>query len=182
VTYKHISVVLKFWTVQQASPGWAIRFCKRHPELLQRCPALDTALPSPLLQKVEKFRYEVQQIVRESSLSLDCVGNMDELYLSFSALMSGRSILEAVKLVADCLHTFIHIITYHFYLHQSFPFLFSCSVGYPFPDSGDCNFRFCHVNSHCFMLRQITWVLEPIFERDATLIYQKVTYLSKRCR
>jgi hypothetical protein len=101
--YKYSAVVLKLRTVQQASPGWAIRFCKRHPELLQCIPTLDTALPGPLLQKVEKFRCEVQQTVRDNSLSLDCIGNMDELYLSFSALVSGRIILEAVKLAADCL-------------------------------------------------------------------------------
>ncbi|XP_021926468.1 uncharacterized protein LOC110833118 isoform X2 [Zootermopsis nevadensis] len=75
----------------KASPGWAIRFCKRHPELLQHSPSLDTALPGPLLQKVEMFRCELQKIVRDNSLSLDCVGNMDEVYLSFSALVSGSS-------------------------------------------------------------------------------------------
>lgn len=75
----------------KASPGWAIRFCKRHPELLQHTPALDTTLPGPLLQKVQKFRSEVQQIIRDRGLVLGCVGNMDELYLSFSALVSGSS-------------------------------------------------------------------------------------------
>ncbi|KAJ4439802.1 hypothetical protein ANN_07930 [Periplaneta americana] len=74
-----------------ASPGWAIRFCKRHPELLQQSPVLDTALPTPLLRKVETFRSEVQRTVRDGKLALSHVGNMDELYLNFSALVSGST-------------------------------------------------------------------------------------------
>jgi hypothetical protein len=85
------------WIMQQASPGWAIRFCKRHPELLQHSPTLDTALPGSLLQKVEKFRFDVQQTIQDMNLTLGCVGNMDELYLSFSTLVSGRIIMEAKK-------------------------------------------------------------------------------------
>lgn len=83
--------------MQQASSGWAIRFCKRHPELLQHSPTLDTVLPGLLLQKVEKFRSDVQHIIQDMNLALGCVGNMDELYLSFSTLVSGRIIMEAKK-------------------------------------------------------------------------------------
>ncbi|PNF42992.1 hypothetical protein B7P43_G09562 [Cryptotermes secundus] len=75
----------------KASSGWAIRFCKRHPELLQHSPTLDTVLPGLLLQKVEKFRSDVQQTIQDMNLTLGCVGNMDELYLSFSTLVSGSS-------------------------------------------------------------------------------------------
>lgn len=75
----------------KASHGWAIRFCKRHPELLQQNPMLDTTLPSPLLKKVDNFRTEVQQIIRDKNLALGCIGNMDELCLNFSVLMSGSS-------------------------------------------------------------------------------------------
>jgi hypothetical protein len=39
----------------------------------------------------------VQQIIRDRGLVLDCVGNMDELYLSFSALASGGIIMVAKK-------------------------------------------------------------------------------------
>jgi hypothetical protein len=59
-------------------------------------------LPGPLIQKVEKFRYEVQQTVRNSNLALGCVGNMDELYLSFSALVSGIMIIHPMKYAAHC--------------------------------------------------------------------------------
>lgn len=94
----------------QASPGWAIRFCKRHPELLQHIPTLDTTLPGPLLQKVQKFRSEMQQIIRDRGLVLGCVGNMDELYLSFSALVSGRIIMVAKKHETDIIMIVIIII------------------------------------------------------------------------
>jgi hypothetical protein len=58
-------------------------------------------LPATLLQKVQKFRSEVQQIIRDRSLVVGCVGNMDELYLSFSALVSGRIIMLAKKHETD---------------------------------------------------------------------------------
>lgn len=98
----------------QASPGWAIRFCKRHPELLQDTPTLDTTLPGPLLQKVQKFRSEVQQIIQDRGLVLGCVGNMDELYLSFSALVSGRIIMVAKKYESDI----IMIVIIHIYMES----------------------------------------------------------------
>lgn len=39
----------------------------------------------------------MQQIIQDRGLVLGCVGNMDELYLSFSALVSGRIIMVAMK-------------------------------------------------------------------------------------
>jgi hypothetical protein len=67
-------------------------------------------LPGPLLQKVQKFRFEVQQIIQDRGLALGCVGNMDELYLSFSALVSGRIVMEAKKHATDI----IMIVVIHF--------------------------------------------------------------------
>jgi hypothetical protein len=105
---------MKFWIMQQASPGWAIRFCKRHPELLQHSPTLDTALPGSLLQKVANFRCDVQQTIQDKNLTLGCVGNMDELYLSFSTLVSGRKIMEAKKRMQFV--NIIIIVIFHFYI------------------------------------------------------------------
>jgi len=163
---------MKFCTLWQASPGWAIRFCKRHPELLQHIPTLDTTLPGPLLQKVQKFRSEVQQIIRDRGLVLGCVGNMDELYLSFSALASGGIIMVAKKHETDIIImiVIIHICmqscgkaiyTFFWYL---FPFsssvfplsLFSFSFCYSFPSAieTECNqfFSFYFMRILLFLL------------------------------
>jgi hypothetical protein len=117
-------VTVKFWIMQQASPGWAIRFCKRHPELLQRSPTLDTVLPGCLLQKVEKFRCDVQQTVQDMNLTLGCVGNMDELYLSFSTLVSGRRMMKAER----SMHFVIIIIIVIIYFYMSSLFKASYAV------------------------------------------------------
>nr|CAD7434292.1 unnamed protein product [Timema monikensis] len=73
----------------KASPGWALRFCKRHPELLRHRPTLETELPSELLHKVELFRFNVQKLIREKAIPLAAVGNMDELHLNFTISLPG---------------------------------------------------------------------------------------------
>nr|CAD7442823.1 unnamed protein product [Timema bartmani] len=73
----------------KASPGWALRFCKRHPKLLRHRPTLETELPSDLLHKVELFRFTVQKLIREKAISLAAVGNMDELHLNFTISLPG---------------------------------------------------------------------------------------------
>ncbi|KAK7790606.1 hypothetical protein R5R35_005162 [Gryllus longicercus] len=81
------------WRTQRpdfkASPGWAIRFCKRHPKLLQTVPSVTTPLPEPLRPSVTQFRTSLRDLVRTNALSPDAIGNMDELPLGFSAPLAG---------------------------------------------------------------------------------------------
>nr|CAD7267496.1 unnamed protein product [Timema shepardi] len=74
----------------KASPGWALRFCKRHPKLLRHRPTLETELPSELLHKVELFRLTVQKLISEKAIPLAAVGNMDELHLNFTISLPVR--------------------------------------------------------------------------------------------
>ncbi|PSN36447.1 hypothetical protein C0J52_18052 [Blattella germanica] len=91
----------------KASRGWAIRFCKRYPELLQQSPLLDTSLPAQLLQEVQKFRSSVQKIIADKNFTLGSIGNMDELYINFSNLMSESSRPEEYTFIRIIFITFI---------------------------------------------------------------------------
>ncbi|XP_068083943.1 uncharacterized protein [Anabrus simplex] len=75
----------------KASSGWAIRFCRRHPKLLQQTPTVETPLPVILQRNVEPFRSRIQNLIREKPFSLGVIGSMDELPLNFSAPLSNNS-------------------------------------------------------------------------------------------
>ncbi|KAJ8895058.1 hypothetical protein PR048_000383 [Dryococelus australis] len=72
----------------KASLGWAIRFCKRYPELLYHYPTVESRLPQSLMTKVDEFRMFLQRIIQEKCVKLSAVGCMDEFHVNLSDLLS----------------------------------------------------------------------------------------------
>ncbi|XP_039286395.1 uncharacterized protein LOC111064092 isoform X3 [Nilaparvata lugens] len=68
----------------KVSNGWALRFCKRYPTLLQRTPQFDTNLPPAMEMKVLSFRKRIQELISKFDLKENDIGTIDEIPIRFT--------------------------------------------------------------------------------------------------
>lgn len=86
--FVYVSEIYLFFHTFQLSLGWALRFCKRYPELLQTIPDITIPLPTTMETKVETFKNNLLSYIKEGNIALENIVSMDEIPLHF--LLTGK--------------------------------------------------------------------------------------------